>query len=255
MAWMRSQVRSLSRPPISYLYFTIHGYAADAQSMVMKCVALLSASLTLPQMFFMAACKHMRSGLDREERTRVTVGFFAILLSLFMVSASVSASACDLACWSQQIKSDCHSANSASTSNDEMTMSMPSDMDMGSGGGEGSMGPDTDMSAVPDHSMAMSPQMEMAAEHIKHATASEMETIATHEHPKSESSCVHQTCNQASAAASPPKGDRSQLSPLHRITISASAAVDNPVTFYRGKVGTHPPEILGSDRLVTTLRI
>src|ERR1700740_2932262 len=59
---------------------------------------------------------------------RVGSSLAALLLSLLTVSASVSASACDLSCWLNQAHSDCHTETK-----DGATMSMSPDMHMGSG--------------------------------------------------------------------------------------------------------------------------
>src|SRR5580692_4065077 len=77
----------------------------------------------------------------------------AALLSLLLVSAPVSAWACDLSCSSHQAPSDCHA--SAKTTGDDTAMSMPSGMDMGSDQSESAAGPATVVGVMSGHSMPM----------------------------------------------------------------------------------------------------
>ena len=175
----------------------------------------------------------------------------AILLSLLIASAPVSAGACDMSCSIQQVRSDCHS----STSKDDPAMSMPPGMDMGSGHSENSMGLDTVINNVPGHSMTMMPDQEMAARNFELATNFVLGTRALHDHSKSVSSCTHETCSQISTSASPPGADHSQPNSLHRTVISISSPVNLWIDFHCVRIGTPPPELLTADRLVTTLRI
>jgi hypothetical protein len=177
----------------------------------------------------------------------------AALLSLLLVSAPVSAWACDFSCSSHQARSDCHT--STTTSNDDTATSMPPGMDMGSDHSEGSMGSETDMNAIPGHSMPMPLTQEMATRRFEQATKPEMRTVATHDHSKSVSSCTHGTCSQVSASASPPGADHSQPNSLHRIAISISIPVNLWIAFHWIRTGTPRSKLLTADRLVTTLRI
>jgi hypothetical protein len=182
----------------------------------------------------------------------------AALLSILIVSTSMSASACDLSCWLRQTHSDCHAVNSAGVDKDDTTMSMPSGMDMGMGMGSGhseSMTGPAMSGTQPGHSMLMLPQMGMATERFESASEPGTGRGAMPDYSKGISSCAHEPCSQAWASASPPAGDHSQPKSPRPIAISISAPVNLRVAFCSIRVGTHPPGILASDRLVTTLRI
>src|ERR1700676_3464800 len=118
----------------------------------------------------------------------------AALLSLLLISAPVSAWACDVSCSSHQAHSDCHA--SATTSKDDTAMSMPSGMDMGSDQSESPTGSDMVMGAVPGHSMSMSPQQEMATRRFEQATKPATRTGTMHNHSTGMSSCTHETASQ-----------------------------------------------------------
>ena len=177
----------------------------------------------------------------------------AALLSLLLISAPVSAWACDVSCSSHQAHSDCHA--SATTTKDDTAMSMPPGMDMGSDQSESPMGPDTVLSAAPGHSMAMSPQQEMATRRFEQATKPATRTGTMHDHSKGMSSCTHETCSQLSTSASPPGADHSQPNSPHRLAVSTSSAINLLVSFHWVRHGTPPPKLLTADRLITTLRI
>lgn len=177
----------------------------------------------------------------------------AALLSLLLVSAPVSAWACDVSCSSHQAQSDCHS--SATASKDDTAMSMPPGMDMGPDQGESPMGTDTAMGATPSHSMSMSPQQEMVTRRFEQATKPVTRTDTLHDHSKGISSCTHESCSQLSTSASPPHADHSQPNSLHWLAVSISSPVNLLVSFHWVRLGISPPKLLTSDRLVTTLRI
>ena len=177
----------------------------------------------------------------------------AALLSLLLISAPVSAWACDVACSSHQAHSDCHA--SSTTSKDDTAMSMPPGMDMGSDQSESPLGPDTVLSAAPGHSMAMSPQQEMATRRFEQATKPATRTGTMHDHSKGMSSCTHETCSQLSTSASPPGADHSQPNSLHWLAVSTSSPVNPLVNFHWVLLGTLPPKLLTADRLITTLRL
>jgi hypothetical protein len=176
----------------------------------------------------------------------------ATLLSLLLVSAPVSAWACDVACSSHQAHSDCHA--SATTSNEGAAMSMPG-MDMGSDQSESPTGSDTLVGAARGHSMSMSPQQEMATRRVEEATNPATRTGTLHDHSKGMSSCTHETCSQLSTSASPPGADHTQPNSLHRLAVSISSPVDLLVSFHWVRLGTPPPKLLSADPLITTLRI
>jgi hypothetical protein len=177
----------------------------------------------------------------------------AALLSLLLISAPVSAWACDLSCSSHQARSDCHS--STATSKDDTAMSMPAGMDMGSDRTESPIGPDTAMSATPGHSMPMSPQQETATRRLEQVSKLETRTGAMHDHSKSVSACTHETCSQVTASASPPGADHSQPNFLHRIASSISSLVNLWPDFHWVRLGTPPPKLLTADSLISILRI
>jgi hypothetical protein len=177
----------------------------------------------------------------------------AALLSLLLISAPVSAWACDVSCSSHQAHSDCHA--SATPSKDDTAMSMPAAMDMGSDQSESLTGSDTVMSAARDHSMSMSPQQEMATRRFEQATKPATRTDTLHDHSKGMSSCTHETCSQLATSASPPGADHSQPSSLHWLAVSISSPVNLLVSFHWVQLGTPPPKLLTADRLITTLRI
>lgn len=179
----------------------------------------------------------------------------AALLSLLIVSTPVSAWACDLSCSFQQVHSDCHDANSVTTSKDNRAMTMSPDMDMGPDQSEGTVGSDAGMNAKPGHSMSMSPRLEMATKRHEHVMTPEMGTSAVHDHSKSVSSCTHDTCSQVSASASPPGAVHSQPNSLHRMAASIWSPVNLLVDFHWVRLGAPPPKLLTADHLITTLRI
>ncbi len=148
----------------------------------------------------------------------------AALLSLLLISAPVSAWACDLSCSSHQARSDCHS--STATSKDDTAMSMPAGMDMGSDRTESPMGTDMVMNATPAHAMSMALQQEMSTQRLEQVSKLETRTGAMHDHSKSVSACTHETCSQVTASASPPGADHSQPNSLHRIAGSISSHVN-----------------------------
>jgi hypothetical protein len=177
----------------------------------------------------------------------------AALLSLLLVSAPVSAWACDMSCSSHQAHSDCHA--SATPSENDTAISMPAGMDMGSDQSESPTGSDTVMSAARDRSMSMSPQQEMARRHFEQATKPATRTDTLHDHSKGMSSCTHETCSQLSTSASPPGSDPSQPDSLHWLAVSISSPVNLFVSFHWVQLGTPPPKILAVAHLTTTLRI
>lgn len=184
---------------------------------------------------------------------RSVTGSLAALLSLLLVSAPVSAWACDFSCSSRQARSDCHT--SATTSKNDSAMSMRPGMDMGPDQTESPMEPDATMNAAPGHSMAMPPQQEMATHRFEQATKPEMKTVAMRDHSNSMSSCSHETCSQISTSASPPRADHSQPNSLDRIAISISIPANLWIAFHWIRPGIPPPKLLTANRLATILRI
>ncbi len=179
---------------------------------------------------------------------RWVTGSLAALLSLLLVSAPVSAWACDVSCSSHEAHSDCHA--SATTSKNDTAMSMPPGMDMGSDQSESPTGSDTVMGAVPGHSMAMSPQQEMATRRFEQATKPATRTGTVHAHSKGISSCTHETCSQVSTSASPPGADHSEPNSLHWMAVSISSPLSLLVGFHWVRFRTPLPKLLTADRLI-----
>jgi hypothetical protein len=209
----------------------------------------------------------------------------ALLLSLFMISTSVSASACDLSCWLHQAHSGCSTVGAATANIDSAAMSMPSDMDMPQGEGDRMAGPhlgeeDTtaSMSMAPDmdmgtdhseriassganlfaslsHSVVMPPELEGMTESFIRVVKTEMGTRAVLNHSGTVSSCLHEPCSQTSMSVSPPTADHSQPSSLHWMP----TGISNPVNIWSAFRGINPESppaiILAVDHLTTPLRI
>ncbi len=184
---------------------------------------------------------------------RWATGSLAALLSILLVSAPVAAWACDVSCSSHQAHSDCHA--STATSKDDTAMSMPPGMDMGSDQSESPMGPDAVLSAAPGHSMAMSPQQEMATRRFEQGNKPATRSGTMHDHSKSMSSCTHGTCSQLSTSASPPGADHPQPNSLHRMAVSISSPLNLLIGFHWMRLGPPPPKLVTADRLLTSLRI
>jgi hypothetical protein len=184
---------------------------------------------------------------------RWITGSLVALLSLLLISAPVSAWACDVSCSSHEAHSDCHAR--ATTSKDDTARSMPPGMDMGSDQSESPMTTDSVASATSDHSMSMSPQQEMAMRRFEQARKPATITGIMHDHSKGISSCTHQTCSQRSTSASPPGADHSQPNSPHWLAVSISSPENLLVSFHWVRLGTPPPELLTADRLITTLRV
>ena len=209
----------------------------------------------------------------------------ALLLSLFMVSTSVSASTCDLSCWLHQAHSDCSTVGAATTNLDSAAMSMPSGMGMPQGEGESMAGPqlgeeDTtaSMSMAPDmdmgtddgermassranlfaslrHSVVMPPQLEGMTESFIRAGKAAMGSRAVLNHSGTLSSCLHEPCSQTSMSASPPTSDHSQPSSLHWMPTSVSNPVNIWSAFRCINPESPPAIVLAVDHLTTLLRI
>ena len=177
----------------------------------------------------------------------------AALLSLLLVSAPVSAWACDFSCSSHQVVSDCHT--SATTNSDDAAKSMPPGMDMGSDNSESSMWPDTVINTMSGHSMSISGQQGMVTQRFEQVTGPEKNTGATHNHSKSVSSCTRETCSQVSASASTPGADHSQPNSLLQVAISISSPANLWISFHWIQFGTPPPKLVTPNRLVIALRI
>lgn len=211
--------------------------------------------------------------------------FAALLLSLFMVSTSVSASACDLSCWLHQTYSDCNNAGAVATNKDGAAMSMSSGMDMRHDPSERIVGPHLSEGAVTDampmgpktdlgtddsngmasseshlitklgHAMAMPPQFEVVTERFMRVAKAELAARPELNPSGTPSSCLHEPCSQSWISVSPPPGDHSQPGALQRTL----TGILNPANVWPGlrriNFESPPSKILAGDPLTTTLRI
>ena len=211
----------------------------------------------------------------------------AALLSVLMISSSVSASACDLACWLHQANSDCHDGGSPTPEVEaDMSMSlgmvmhmdrdksqrmegtpvrtgrapedsiaMSADMDMGADGGDSSEALDTTINATTGYLVLMSPQPDIATERLVRGARPGMEKRAIPDHSRTVSSCTHETCNQISASTSPPNAPHSQHDALNIVASSASSLLNLWTDSDWIRPGPTPPENATMDQLATILRI
>lgn len=173
-------------------------------------------------------------------------------MSLLMFSSSVSASACDLSCWLRQARPDCHSGDPGATKQADMSMS--SDMDMGPEHGHSAMATNITTHVAPRQVMSMSPQAEMVTHRIMRAAESGMRTKAMPGHSENLSSCIHETCNQMWASASPPSANHAQPDFLHYMQIRISSPLSLQ-TNSRSIRSASLPEFALPERLATILRI
>jgi hypothetical protein len=179
----------------------------------------------------------------------------AALLSVLMVSAPLSASACDLSCWLHQTASDCHSASSATEGNQRMmppssAMDMSPEAEMSSHATQSNAGPDQSVNASTRHSMSAPMDMVRSLQVKK----SEVSASTTFDHSKTLSPCSHETCSQASASVSPPRASQAQSVYLHCVAIKVSSRANLSTSSHRIAPGTLPPLNLAVD-LLPTLRI
>lgn len=178
---------------------------------------------------------------------------------MLMVSASLSASACDLSCWLRETPSDCHSGGSATEDKQGMmyassAMDMSSEAEMGSHSGQRGASADHIVNADARHSM--SADMDMVRNSLQANAKSEVRSSGAFdykERSKGLSPCSHETCSQASASTSPPRASPGQPAYLHAaIDVLSPANVTN--FSYRIAPGRPPSTNLAVDRLAT-LRI
>ena len=215
----------------------------------------------------------------------VISSLLALLLSLLMFSTSVSASACDLACWLHQAHSDCHDGGSAAQEADASMspgmvmhvnrdqaqrmegnpgrmvtepkdpMATAADMDMGSDGSDNALGTDAATNATPRHLMFMSQQPDVITEPLVREQKPVMEESAVPDHSRTISSCTHETCSQISASTSPPKAQHSDHDALCSVASSASSLLNVRTDFHWVRPGTPPPLIATVADLATILRV
>lgn len=179
---------------------------------------------------------------------RIVSSLAALAMSIFMISTSVSASACDLSCWLHRSHSDCHAARSVSK--DDMAMSMPSDMDMRPDRSDG-------MTVSKANVTTLSHRMFIAEIQMVTDNAVNPQTGRTDmpDHSKTVSSCAHEPCSQVWASVSPRSGENPLLISLHLMPVSIFNPVSLGIDSHSIRVETHPPNLPAFDRLATTLRI
>jgi hypothetical protein len=208
----------------------------------------------------------------------------ALLLSLLMGSASVSASACDLSCSLRQAHSFCDTAKMVSPNNDGASMSMSSDMDMHSGKSELMTEPNMDADA-PSHTMSMPSGMDMGPDRSNSMVDSETNLISSLTHPMSTSPqlgmvegfvrsanigrgsramvdpsgnlapCMHEPCSQVSMSNSPPTENHPQPAGLRWMSAYNASPVNTSANFQWIRPKSPPIKPIAIDRLTTTLRI
>jgi hypothetical protein len=177
----------------------------------------------------------------------------AALVAFFMVFAPLSALACDLSCWLNQVNSDCHSAKSAAEE-DERGMFGATGMDMGSGAAMGShiirgnMNPNYREVSAAHHSMPA--QMDMVRSSMESFEKSDASSSAEIDRSKAIPACSHEACSQVSASAFSPSAHRVQPADRQCMSIHVSTPADLAKR-YRWVSGTAPP----ANHLLPTLRI
>jgi len=172
---------------------------------------------------------------------RKMTGLLPTLLSVLLVSAPLSTSACDLSCWLHQTGSGCHSVSSATEDNQRTPAS--SKMDMSSEAETSSQGAQCNEDPVRHANPgarhhSMSAQMNMVRGSLQAIQKSEVSSNAMFDNSNTLSPCSHETCSQASASASPPGASRAQPAYLHFVAIHISSPEKFLTTFHRMAPGT-----------------
>lgn len=187
---------------------------------------------------------------------RTVAKLLPMLLSLLLVLAPLSASACDLSCRLQRNAPDCHRLGSAGQ-HSRGTMSDAADMDMSSGAETGASHAQT--SAAADHAVnatthhSMPTQMDMRRGSRQIMMKSDASSSVSFDDSNRLWPCVHGTCAQAATSASPPSAGHVQ--PVHLQFVAAGALNPaKPLTPTRLAPETAPPLSLLAD-LLPTLRI
>jgi len=198
---------------------------------------------------------------------RKVISFLPALVSMLMVSTSLSASACDLSCWLQQRRSDCHSGwategnqRTMSASSSTSAMDMSSAAEMSSHAVQSVAGTDHIVNAGAHQSMSvhsMSAQMDMVSGSLQVIRKSDVKSSVTFDRSKGLSPCSHEGCSHVSVSASPPRASRAQLSYLaylHGVAIHISTLANLSTSSRRIASGMPLPINLAVD-FFPTLRI
>lgn len=145
-----------------------------------------------------------------------------VMLSVLLVSTSLSVSACDLSCWLDQRRSDCHSTGPATKESMDAAsaMEMSAEMEMDSQAKQGQKTLSVRANSHMRH--VMSAQMEMTRREPQVISQSKLSGNAAFAHSGTPSACNHETCNQAEASSSPPRRSQGRSPDLHRAVIRAS---------------------------------
>ena len=186
---------------------------------------------------------------------RTVARLLAILFSLLLTFAPLSASACDLSCWLERNAPDCHQLGPAAE-NGHGAMSGASDMDMSSEAENGATNAKT--SAVPDHAVnavvhhSMSTQMNMRRGSVQ--IVQESDGSARLDDSNTVSPCGHGTCAQAATSSSPPNAGHAQPAQIQFVALSALDPATLLTTTRQAALEAPPPVSLLVD-LLPTLRI
>ena len=171
----------------------------------------------------------------------------ASLLSLLMVSASASASTCDLSCWLARAHSDCHAVASDPSARAMTTMDMPGmNMDSQPNGAASQQ----HLRAKFHH--AMLGETDAAFEPYQVTPLLASRTAIEHKHSRSLKSCTHGACAQISTATSPPQADPAPPAFLHGVSIRPTGL---PPVSNGMRPGIFPPRTSTGDGLSPILRI
>lgn len=154
----------------------------------------------------------------------------AALISILVVFASISASACDLSCWLRQGQADCHPGMSVSGGENAASMAASMAMPMGAG---------------PDGMQHM-----MASD----AGVGTLLSTALPDHSRNFSFCAYGTCGQLSFSASPPGTGHAQPQLLSYAPARSSVVTTSWTRGDRIKTGSPPPS-LHTEPLATILRL
>lgn len=177
-----------------------------------------------------------------------------VMLSVLLVSASASVSVCDLSCWLDQRRSECHSASPAAedgmSASSAMEMSAEMEMEAHSKQGPNTLYAST--KSVMRH--VMSAQMEMTRREQHVISQTELSGDAALAHSGAASVCNHETCSQAGASSSPSRRNQGRSPDPHRGVIRVSTRANLLTSSNRIAHGA-PPLIHPPADLLSPLRI
>jgi hypothetical protein len=207
-----------------------------------------------------------------------------LLLSVLMVSASVSGSACDLSCSLREAHSFCDATKMVTPNNDGASMARSSDMDMHPGKSAHMMGPHMDadspshtmpmsssmdmgpdrssminsepnLISSPEHSMPMRMQFESKTEEFVRSASDGCGSGIVIDHSGNSSPCMREPCSLASFPNSPPKVNDARHIRLSWMSAHPASPLNASGNFHWTRPGSAPIKTIAVDRLTTTLRI